>query len=113
MLMQGDQGGTDCTLVQTTAEWALLGHSGRGLRQWAPEEGSEGGPADTGTASPDSMLVQDGGEAVEEGLVKRFHLESIFLILLNAHSALYNYTTHHWWGPHSTTCCMHSLVVHV
>ena len=51
LLLQGDQGGTDCTLVQTTAEWALLGHSGRGLRQWAPEEGSEGGPADTGAAS--------------------------------------------------------------
>ena len=34
------------------------------------------------------MLVQGGGEAVEEGLVKRFHLESNFVISLNAHSTL-------------------------
>ena len=45
LLLQGDQGGTDCTPYDQAAEWALLGHSGRGLRQWAPEEGSEGGPA--------------------------------------------------------------------
>ena len=43
MLLQGHHGGTDCPLVQTTAEWGLLGHSGRGLWQWEPDKGGAGG----------------------------------------------------------------------
>ena len=53
-----------------------------------------------------------GGRQWRKSCYDHFHLKSMFLVLFNAHSAVYNYTTHHWWGLHST-CCMHCLVVHV